>query len=758
MPLRLALFVLLTALAVHAAEIRGKVVNVVGGEALGRVQVSLLETGANTTTADDGTFTIPTIAPGNYTLRLNAVGYRLATIPVTISAAEESKEFPLTLAPDNFRRTETVEVAADLFQGSESPAVIQTNLSSSEIRETSTVIADDPFRAVQALPGVAASANNDFFAQFSVMGAPFDDVAVYLDDVLVQRPFHGIPDQPEGASLSLLTSETVEEIKLLPVAYPVKYADAVGAALDVHTRDGSFAGPLFRVSVGMAETELLGEGGLGQAKRGSWLASARKSYLGYLLQNRLHQNYVNVGFYDAALKLTYDVAPNHNLNLYVLSGHSDATQIPIGRPLTVGEFKTGANDFTVARTGWRWGITPHLLLDTHAAYVRQPYTTRDPFGDVLATDNYGEWLGGGRIAWSWSKDSVLEAGWTLRRLDDIGYAASYDIGTGQQQRYNISDGTALRNTGYAQQSAAFLDGKLHLTGGLRWDAIQNLGVHPFSGQASLSLRAAARTELQFGAGRFAQLPTLEEFPGSCFLLGPMPDRSDHFTAAVEQRVGESTRLQLQLFDRQNERFLALREGTSCASLHIVGGPLLFQRNYSRGAQLVLQRRSSTRLSGWLGYTLVFARQRYDSITVPQIPKPLYFDTPYYPTLEDQRHSLHLFANYRLKPTLNLSGKWVYGSGFPVPSGLFILENGQYVSLGLNETRLGAYQRLDLRADKDWAFRRWKLTLYGEVLNLTNHDNLRYVQTGATDLNTRKTTIITEQGLPVTPTGGVVFQF
>src|SRR5882672_6233925 len=127
MPLRLALFVLLTALAVHAAEIRGKVVNVVGGEALVRVQVSLLETGANTTTADDGTFTIPTIAPRNYTLRLNAVGYRLATI----SAAEESKEFPLTLAPDNFRRTETVEVAADLFQGSESPAVIQTNLSSS---------------------------------------------------------------------------------------------------------------------------------------------------------------------------------------------------------------------------------------------------------------------------------------------------------------------------------------------------------------------------------------------------------------------------------------------------------------------------------------------------------------------------------------------------------------------------------------------------------------------------------------------------
>ncbi len=756
--LRLFGFLLLSALALHAAEIRGKIVNVVGGEALERVEVSLLETGASTNTADDGTFTIPNVAPGSYTLRLNAVGYRLATVSISLSSQEESKDFSLTLTPDNFRRTEKVEVTADVFHATESPAVVETNLSSSEIRETSTVIADDPFRALQSLPGVSPSANNDFFAEFSVMGAPFGDVGIYLDDVLVQRPFHGLPNQPEGASLSLLTSETVEEMKLLPVAYPVKYGDAIGAALDIHTRDGSFARrPMFRVSIGMANTEVLGEGGLGRSKRGSWLASARKSYLGYLLQNRLHQNYVDVGFYDAALKLTYDVAPNHNLNLYVLGGHSDATEIPAGGGLTIGEFKTGATDFTIARAGWRWSVTHHLLLDTHAAYIRQPNNTRDPFGHILTTNGYSEWLGGGRVSWSWNRESVLESGWTLRRLRDVGYAALYDTSTGQQEQFNISDGVALRNTGYVQHSTAFLDNRLHLTGGVRWDAMQNIGTHPFSEQGSIAFRAASRTVLQFGAGHYAQMPTLQQ--PNCFLADPMPDRSTHFTAAVEQRLEESTRLQLQFFDRQNEQFLALHQGYSCSSSQIVGGSHLYQRNYSRGAQVVLQRRSSNRLSGWLGYTLVFARQRYYSITLPQIPDvALYFDTPYYPTLEDQRHSLHLFASYRLKPTLNLSGKLQYGSGFPVPSGLFGFVNGQYVSLGLNETRLGAYQRLDVRADKDWAFRRWKLTLYGEVLNLTNHDNLRYVQTGAIDVQTGKATVITEQGLPITPTAGLVFQF
>jgi hypothetical protein len=31
-------------------------------------------------------------------------------------------------------------------------------------------------------------------------------------------------------------------------------------------------------------------------------------------------------------------------------------------------------------------------------------------------------------------------------------------------------------------------------------------------------------------------------------------------------------------------------------------------------------------------------------------------------------------------------------------------------------------RLDLRIDKSWQFSRWKLGLYGELLNATNHYN------------------------------------
>src|SRR5437870_1378908 len=109
-----AVFVLFCSLLASGAEIRGKVVSVVGGEALARVQVVVLETGAQAITVSDGTFTLSSLPPGKYTLRLNAVGYRLVTVPFTLAAGEEGKEFDVTLAPDNFRRTEKVEVKGDV--------------------------------------------------------------------------------------------------------------------------------------------------------------------------------------------------------------------------------------------------------------------------------------------------------------------------------------------------------------------------------------------------------------------------------------------------------------------------------------------------------------------------------------------------------------------------------------------------------------------------------------------------------------------
>src|SRR5260221_1417127 len=673
--------ILFSASFLDAAEIRGKVVSVDRGEPLARVQVAVLveaqrEALATAITVKDGSFVIQGLAPGHYILRLNAVGYRLITVEFSLAADEAAKEFDVTLAPDNFRRTERVEVKGDIFQGPDSPAINEINLTSSEIRETSTVLADDPFRAIQTLPGVSASGNNDFFAQFSVMGASFENTSIYIDGILVPSPFHGT-NITEGATLSILTREPLEGIKLLQVPYLEKYGDAVGSALDLQARDGSRTAPIFRASVGLADTELLGEGELGKSRKGSWLASARKSYLGYLTRSRLTDTSTDVSFYDGNLKLIYDLRPSQALSFYGVGGHPRYELVNPHLNLTPNTIKSGTNDFMLGRGGWRWTVNPHLLVDTRVAYLQSPESLSNLYRQSLENDHHAEWVVGNGLVWSWQKDHVLEGGWMGRRVTNSRTATFYDPDdTVVGHEYNR--GMGWKNDGYVQEASNFFGNRLHVVGGLRLDSAALFNVHAVSPQVSASIQVASATQLQFGVGRYNQF----DFPASppflykgCPASGESLQTANHFSAGVEQRIGESGRLKITLFDRQNAHSLdSSGYNFVTKTCHSSRGFQNYDRDYSRGAQIVLQSRTANRLSGWIGYTLTYARHSY-----------LYDRNPFYvPTLDDQRHTFNVFASYRISTSLHLSGKWLFGSGFPVPS-----HN--------NAIREGDYQPLDLRA-------------------------------------------------------------
>jgi len=225
------------------------------------------------------------------------------------------------------------------------------------------------------------------------------------------------------------------------------------------------------------------------------------------------------------------------------------------------------------------------------------------------------------------------------------------------------------------------------------------------------------------------------------VISALPRTSSQYVLAIEQRLGERSRLRVEGFDRENEQredFFALFPPAPLKQ------SALSSRDYSRGLQFLLQRRSENRLSGWAGYTLVFARSR--SFEVPMQPPfgIIGFNSLYFPTLSDQRHTVNLFGSYRFKPSVRFSAKALYGSGFPVDTFPPI-------------RRLGPYERLDLRADKSWLFRQWKLSLYGELLNVTNHNNRRFAAFGFNPAS-GQTVLFTNDGIPVTPTAGLAFDF
>jgi hypothetical protein len=742
----LSLLVFAAARAAVAADVHGTVTNAQGGEPLGKIQVAIVGAGLTATTGPDGIFHIPQLPPGSYVLQVSGVGYRTLSVPFQLAVADESKEFLLTLTPDNFRRTEVVEVRGDLFEAKDWPAVGDLTLTSSELQQTATVLANDPFRSVQALPGVSAAANNDFLAQFSVMGAPYEQVGVYVDDVLVPNLLHSVANVSDAPTLSLLTGNDVEDLRLMPVAYPVRYADGSGAALAIRTRTGSEGHPLFHGSVGIADSEFLGEGGFGQAHKGTWLIDARKSYLGYLERLLAGTRFSQDGFYDADLKLTYSITPTQTVSLLATGGQigiHDPSPPPINDPDII---KTGSNDLAIARLGWRWTPTANFLADAHAAFVFTRFEQDKAAAQLINSSLDREWSGGTNASWSWRRGMILQAGYSLRRPSQD--SSGNFFSAGQPPIFFSSRTSDVRQDAYLQHSAQLGKNRFRLEGGLRWAKLDTLRVQPITGQLSLAYQAARATQLQAAWGRYAQLPAFGGIgfavpdKGSLVGFAALPRTSFQYVLAVEQRLGERSRFRIEAFDRENDQRSDL---FIFPSRTLLKPSALESRDYSRGLQFLLQRRSENRLSGWLGYTLVYARSRNYEIPLPPPLYPLGLSTPYFPTLSDQRHTINLFASYRFRPTVRLSAKALYGSGFPVTPFIALIP------------RIGPYERLDLRADKSWSFPKWKLSLYGEVLNITNHNNRRFAAF-IFDPTTGKTTLFTYDGLPITPTAGLAFDF
>ena len=161
----------------------------------------------------------------------------------------------------------------------------------------------------------------------------------------------------------------------MEVAYPVRYADATGAALAIRTREGSRTRPHFTLSAGLADSEFLGEGVLGAAGKGAWLVSARRSYLNYLYRHRGGDPSTDVSFEDADLKLNYDLSPRNSLSFYSLLGHTDVDHSDPNPDSNT--LHTGGNDLDLLRLGWRWYNLYAKSPFLHAAHATSASANMD---------------------------------------------------------------------------------------------------------------------------------------------------------------------------------------------------------------------------------------------------------------------------------------------------------------------------------------------------------------------------------------------
>ena len=319
-------------------EVRGKVVSSRGNEALGQVQVTLTGAGLSmplrAVTAVDGTFRIPAVPPGNYVLQSAAVDFYVVRNEFAL-AAGETKTFDVVLTSSTDERKDTVVVSAGTFAVATETNSAAITLEGEERKNLASVLADDPLRAVQSLPGVTS--NNDFDSEFSLRGAPFRRIGLYLDGVLLHSPFHTTDGEADNGSLTIFSGDTTDDMTLFEGAWPVRYSDRTAGILAVDTREGNRQEIQGRVTASLSNAGGLFEGPIGKNKRGSWLVSFRKSYLQYIL-NQIDfgdSAPMSFGFTDGQARLTYDLTPKHTVFLSDVEGASDVNRTPFRDELGV---------------------------------------------------------------------------------------------------------------------------------------------------------------------------------------------------------------------------------------------------------------------------------------------------------------------------------------------------------------------------------------------------------------------------------------
>src|SRR5437660_6882458 len=144
--------------------IRGTVVDTRGGAPLSRVAVRLQARGQNTITDDQGRFELDGVAEGQQELYVSAVDFILVKRTVTVISGA-AIEVTMALAEGTGTYAETVTVVGTSPARANPVVAAEQTLRGAELQWRG-VLANDPMRAVQVLPGVASG--DDFKSQFSV--------------------------------------------------------------------------------------------------------------------------------------------------------------------------------------------------------------------------------------------------------------------------------------------------------------------------------------------------------------------------------------------------------------------------------------------------------------------------------------------------------------------------------------------------------------------------------------------------------------
>ncbi len=483
------------------ARVTGRVVEARTGAPLIAVLVKVQSTKQQAFSDQDGRFEIAEVPAGPQTLLVSVVGFGLVRRDVTLVSGE-AVDVTIPVAEGASTYVEDVAVSASPFRESEPGIASQTVLGSRDLLALRGLIADDPFRAVQVLPGVATG--DDFRAEFAVRGHGPSNIGIAVDGVDSPLLFHTVRGVQDTGSLALINSDILETATLMAGVHPQRLGSHLGSRLDFTTRDGSRDRLTVRGLVSASAASTVWEGPLGAGKNASWLVAVRKSYIDWLLRKIDSTTDTTFGFTDAQGKLTFDLTPRQTLRVSMLAGRSVLRETD-PEP-GVNTLEHAENTTFIGNVQWRFTPSARFAVSQQAYVLKAEYQnrvidgrTREEGGDLDIT-----WRGAAE--WNPRPGHLLEVGAQAQSLDADRIDRTF-TNTRSTTLIDESAG-AVSQAAWAQYRWAPAK-RVVLTPGVRvehWGLIDRTEASPWL-LSEWELRPDTR--VKFGAGLQRQSPTID---------------------------------------------------------------------------------------------------------------------------------------------------------------------------------------------------------------------------------------------------------
>jgi hypothetical protein len=737
------------------AGLAGRVVDARTGQALADVLVHVDDQPTFVETDRDGRFALE-LPPGTYTLSASLIGYAVVRQSVDVAAAV-SPELIIELSEGAGTYEEHVTVSGAVRPDADN-APAGAVLHGRDLQALRGVMLDDPLRAVQALP--AATSTDDFYSEFAVRGNSFRHLGLVIDGIPSPYLIHSIHAVTDGGSIAMVNSEALGSASLLPGSYPQRIGRRLGAQVNLATRDGNRDAFHGRAGVSGTSANIIGEGPLANG-RGTWVVSARRSYLDFLLERIDPDGSFGFGFSDALAKVTFDVTPRNQLQVLTVLGRSVFDEEPED---------LGPNDEALARSrAWLSGITWRLTPASRLSITQRVYLTGMSYRNVSKNDLVLDRGAASDLGWRTDVTFAPRQGWLAEFGGDV------QRSTARHERHRTFDGSAAparvhdytaagRSTSaYAQVSTQV--GPVTVAPGGRvdyWEATRTTTSSPW---ITAELAVTPRTRLRGGAGIYRQFPSLEQLNGINGNADVSPERATHADITLVHSLPRSTAVQVTGFMRTEAGVL---RAIGAEARLLANGAIELGRGdapwanrltgRARGVEAVLRRDAPAGLSGWVAYA--YAKHQYDDTATAE---RFWSDA-------DQRHTFSAYGAYRLSNRTSLGAKFRYGSNYPItgyvgeqsmsPAGPPLFGGHRPLFYGLtdvrNTLRLPPYARLDVRADRATSLAGRRVTLFAEVANVLNRRNERNVPYSV-DRNGRIAGV-TDSLLPIVPSAGFVIEF